>query len=120
MRQSKRGSWWGLYALIPLTAILLVLAARAKMGEPLHRILLLAIVLAVAALAFLWSEQHADLIGSQGVDAEAEESQLGSAGIEAGRFAPSLTPLQAHYRQVMFSRHSPETADGRRLSKPEQ
>ncbi len=120
VKRSKRGSWLGLYALIPFTAILLLLAARLKVRAPLHQILLVAVVVAVAFLAFLWSEGHADLMGSEGVDAEAEASESGAAGIEPGRFAPSITALQAHYRQVMFSRHSPEITEGRRLPKHEQ
>ncbi len=120
IRRSNRGSWRGLYALIPLTAILLFLAARLKLRAPLHQILLIAVVVAVAVLAWLWSEGHADLLGSEGVDAEAEASELRAAGIEPRRFAPSITALQAHYRQVMFSRHSSEITEGRRLPKHEQ
>ncbi len=120
VRRSNRGSWRGLYALIPLTAILLLLAARLKLRGPLHQILLVGVVLVVAVLAFLWSEGHADLMGSEGADAEAETSELSAAGIEPGRFAPSITALQAHYRQVMFSRHSPGITEGRRLPKHER
>lgn len=120
IRRSKSASWWGLYALIPLTALLLVLAARVKMGEAVHQMLLVAIVVVVAVLAFAWSEQHADLMGSEGVDADAEASELTTAGIEPGRFAPSLTTRQAHYRRVMFARQSPETSEGRHLPKHRQ
>ncbi len=119
IRRNKRGSWRGLYALIPLTAILLLLAARLKVGASLHQLLLVAIVVVIAVLALLWSEGNADLLGSEGVDADAEASELGAAGIEPGRFAPSITTSQAHYRQVMFSRHSPEITEGRRGPKHE-
>jgi hypothetical protein len=115
MKRGRRGSWWGLYALIPVTALLLVLADKVRVGEPLHQILLIAVVVVVAVLALLWSERHADLLGSEGVDAQAEASELAETGIASGRFLPSITARQAHYRQVMFSRHSPETATKRRL-----
>ena len=112
MKRTKKGSWWGLYALIPITVTLLYLAHRARVEQSVHVILLVAIVIGVPALALLWSEKHADLMGSEGVDARAEEESLVAAGITAGRFAPSLTARQAHYRRMMLPKATDESQEG--------
>ena len=104
MKRSTRGSWWGLYALVPVSAALLYIVATVKVGETARSILLLAVVVAVPTLALLWSERHADLMGAEGVDAQAEKDSLAALGVETRRLAPSLTARQAHYRGVMLAR----------------
>ena len=103
MKRSKRESWWGLYALIPVTAMLLYVSYRVRVGATLHAILLVAVAVVVAVLTLLWLGKHADLVASEGVDAQAEEDSLASAGITPGRLAPSLTARQAHYRRIMVA-----------------
>jgi hypothetical protein len=83
--------------------MLLYLVHRARVGETVQDILLAAVVICVLVLALLWSEKHADLMGSEGVNALAEEESLTGAGITDGRLAPSLTARQAHYRRIMLA-----------------
>ena len=106
MKRNTRGSWWGLYALVPISVALLYVSAKVKAGETVHMILLLAVAVAVPILALLWSESHADLMGSEGVDARAERDSLDASGVDTGRLAPSLTTRQAHYRGVMLARRA--------------
>jgi hypothetical protein len=108
MKRSTRGSWWGLYALVPISVALLYVAATVKAGETVHLILLSAVSVAVPILGLLWSERHADLMGSEGVDARAEEESLAATGVETRRLAPSLTARQAHYRGIMLARSADE------------
>jgi hypothetical protein len=106
MHGSKRGSWWGLYALAALTVGLLYAAARVHVGEVLHKVLYVAIILVVTTLAWLWSETHANLLGAEGVNAQAEKAALAATGVEAGRYAPSRTATQAHFRSIMLAGES--------------
>ncbi len=104
MKRINKGSWWGWTALFPMTFVLLYMAATVHVGAALHRILLITVIVFIAILALLWTEKHADLMGSEGADAQAEGESLTAAGVEPGQFAPSLTVRQANYRSVMLSR----------------
>jgi hypothetical protein len=108
MRRKEAKTWWGLYALVPIAGALLYIVARVHTGETLHLILVAAVAVGAAIFALRWTEGHADLMGSQGVDARAEEDALADAGIEPGRFAPSVNLQQAHYRQVMLAHKADE------------
>jgi len=102
MKRRKSSGWWGLYILVPVTLGLLLLADRAPgHGDTWHTLVTIGIVLLACGLAWLWSERNADLVGAQGVDAQAEGKSLSERGIRPGSLAPSLTARQAHYRQVM-------------------
>jgi hypothetical protein len=114
MHYTKRGSWRGLYALLPLAGGLLYLAYRVQVEEVWHTLLLGGVVMIIGSLAWHWSETHADLMASEGVDAQAGEDTLAAGGIQPGRYAPSLSTTQAQYRLVMFGRQAvqtPETTD---------
>ncbi len=101
MKRRQRGSWWGLYALGLLTAVLLYASARVRWAG--HRVLPLAIILVAGYLAWLWAEKHADLVAAEGANARAEEDSLIAAGYAPGRWAPSLTARQANYRTIILS-----------------
>jgi hypothetical protein len=88
---------------MPISVVLLYLVYRVRGGQALHAILLVAVAICVPLLALLWSEKHRDLMGAEGANALAEEDALRTAGIPAGRFAPSLTERQAHYRMTMLA-----------------
>ena len=107
MRHGKRRRWWGLYLLAPLDGGLLFAEARLHGAATWHTIILLAIVGVTCALAFAWSESHADLLGSEGADAWAEQQSLAELGHAPGTFAASTTTRQALYRQVMLARRHP-------------
>ncbi len=99
MDKQLRSGWWGLYALLPVTLMLLYAAHMVRVSETLHQILLAAIAIVIAGLALSWIEKHQDLISSEGIDAVAEQDSLGAMGIPAGRLVPSLTARQASYRE---------------------
>ncbi len=120
MDRKIRSPWWGLFALVPIAAALLYLAAEVKVGETLRQVLLIAIVVIVALLALFWSEKHADLMGSDGVDARAEQQDLAERGCTREGLNPSLTGRQAAYRLVMFTRSAAQTSDHTRSARNPQ
>jgi hypothetical protein len=69
MRKLRRLRWWGLFALIPLTAALMVLDDDAPMSETWRLILLGGIVVVICVLAVAWTERNAGLVEREGVDA---------------------------------------------------
>jgi hypothetical protein len=102
MKRRKSPRWWGLYIVAPVSLGLLFVADGAPgHGETWHTVVSIGVAVLACGLAWLWSERNADLVGSQGVDAQAEEKVLSERGIRPGRLAPSLTARQAHYREVM-------------------
>ncbi len=112
MLRKPRMGWGGLYLLGVLAGLLLYGIAKAPVGTVWHTLALIVLIVAACGLALRWSEGHADLMGSQGVDAQAEEQALQMNGIEPGRLAPSLTARQARYRQVMLA-HDHTSYDSR-------
>jgi hypothetical protein len=104
MKRRKTPGWWGLYVIAPVALGLLLLANRAQwLGEGGHTAVTIGIVLLACGLAWLWSEKHDELMGAQGIDAQAEEQALSERGIRPGSLAPSITARQANYRQVMLA-----------------
>ena len=102
MKRRKSPRWWGLYIVAPVALGLLLVADGATgHGETWHTLVSIGIAVLACGLAWLWSERNADLVGAQGVDAQAEGKSLSERGIRPGSLAPSLTARQAHYRQVM-------------------
>jgi hypothetical protein len=69
MRRFRRFRWWGFFALVPLTVVLMVLDDDAPMSETWHYLLLAAIVVAVCVLALAWTERNPELIEREGADA---------------------------------------------------
>jgi hypothetical protein len=65
----RRLRWLGLFALIPLTVLLIVLDDAASLTETWHYVLLGVIVVLVCVLALRWSERNPELMENQGVDA---------------------------------------------------
>jgi hypothetical protein len=108
MKRRKSSGWWSLYIIAPAALGLLILANRMQwLGEAGDTLVMLGTVLLACGLAWLWSEKHADLLGSQGADAQAEAQALSERGIPPGSLAPSISARQAHYRQVMAASRVP-------------
>ena len=72
----NRHSWRGLYLLGALAAGLLFADALAPMSLHWHDIVTVGIIFLVLDLTFLWTEKHADLFETDGVDAQAADDQL--------------------------------------------
>jgi hypothetical protein len=103
MRRIKRESWWGLYGLVPLTVLLLCLAYLAKASQGLQNVLIGAIAVLISILALLWSERHADLMHSNGVDSLTGEHALRAVRITNPRLAPSLTAGRAQIHSILLA-----------------
>lgn len=69
MRTFLRFKWWGLFALIPLTSVLIVLDDAVPFSETWHYVLLGVIVVLVCVLALRWAERNSELMETQGADA---------------------------------------------------
>jgi hypothetical protein len=110
MQHGPKHSWWGLYLFAAVIAALLYADSRARLSPAIHTLVLIAIIVGAASLAWSWSESHADLLGSQGIDAKAEAYALADQGVDTHDLAPSLTARQAGYRQVMLAHlaHDPD------------
>lgn len=70
MRRLRRYRWLGLYALLPLTVVLLALEHVAALSPREHAVVLMAIVLVIAVLANRWMMHHAGVVERDGVDAD--------------------------------------------------
>lgn len=68
--------WRGLYLLGVLAAGLLFADALAPLSLQWHDIVTVGIVFLVFGLTFYWTEKHADLVETEGIDAQAADDQL--------------------------------------------
>ena len=69
-------SWRGLYLLGALAAGMLVADTLAPLSMQWHNIITIGIVFLMVGLTFWWTEGHADLMETDGVDAKAVDDQL--------------------------------------------
>jgi hypothetical protein len=69
MRKVRRLGWWGLFALMPLTVVLIVLDYKAPLSGTWHLVLLAATVAAICVLAIAWAERNPELMEREGADA---------------------------------------------------
>lgn len=60
--------WWGLYALLPLTVVLIVLDEDASLPPTWRLILLAGIVVMICLLALRWIERNSELVEREGAD----------------------------------------------------
>jgi hypothetical protein len=69
MRKLRSLRWWGLFALIPLTVVLMALDDEAPFSEVWRLVLLGGIVVVICVLAVAWAERNPELMEREGVDA---------------------------------------------------
>jgi hypothetical protein len=60
--------WWGLFALMPLTVVLIVLDDEAPLSQTWRLILLGGIAVVICALALRWVERNPELVERAGAD----------------------------------------------------
>jgi hypothetical protein len=83
--------WWSLYLLAPLSAGLLYMDGRIHANLKIHEVLAMAVIVVLFGLTFYWTEKHADLMESEGVDARAPEIPFETIGVLIT--SPSVPPI---------------------------
>jgi hypothetical protein len=107
--------WWGLYLLAPLSAGLLYLDGDIHANLRMHEFLAMAAVVILCGLALFWTERHADIVESEGVDAWSPADFYRS----SGTFIAGPTVLTIPVGRPRYSASASPRPSNRELHQPD-